>query len=513
MPAITRPNAPNRLPSRDFGDLFLKSRVQFAPGLVATPSPRTTPANPFLHRRIHHSSESGDPSPTSPLASPSVKATLRRPAFLDRAESRSDSTIASDVAQPLPKDFRTEIQHTVYEEEPTLLISRQSSASSSKALKVLGYGETPRPKSPISIEPPREPRSGFKWKRDFLGGWLEIRVGRRKEGEAVPGPSAGSQSPSSVVPSPKHIPFSQTTTIVNSSARDELEAQESETPSSLDNVSIVGPLQEGLYCRTKRALGLKHGPVGISPYAKPRMIHSRTPTDALLERVGSALRVLPRDTFASIASTSSANLSIAEPRHRHHRGIWYSNSSSVRNLLIGRPPITTPEPEVMYTGSDSHQYMAVDLTKADAPAFLPSEARRIHTPPLPNLGHNGRGNRRGFFFDYDAQSERRPSQDPAMSSASSMEGPPSPGRDWYRARMDLIDDPTAETTRETTQVEVPDHLPSSPLCPRNPKHKSGGTGTCPLHGRNKSTPSDPEMTPIKGTKGNLSPVQETWWMN
>ena len=35
------------------------------------------------------------------------------------------------------------------------------------------------------------------------------------------------------------------------------------------------------------------------------------------------------------------------------------------------------------------------------------------------------------------------------------------------------------------ELDVPDHLPNSPLCPLNPKHKSGGRAICPLHGRKK----------------------------
>lgn len=33
------------------------------------------------------------------------------------------------------------------------------------------------------------------------------------------------------------------------------------------------------------------------------------------------------------------------------------------------------------------------------------------------------------------------------------------------------------------EFNTPEHLPSSPLCPKNPKHKSGGTGICVYHGR------------------------------
>lgn len=31
--------------------------------------------------------------------------------------------------------------------------------------------------------------------------------------------------------------------------------------------------------------------------------------------------------------------------------------------------------------------------------------------------------------------------------------------------------------------DVPEHLPSSPMCPTNSRHKSGGTGLCVYHGR------------------------------
>ncbi|KAK1069488.1 hypothetical protein LTR12_004534 [Friedmanniomyces endolithicus] len=35
------------------------------------------------------------------------------------------------------------------------------------------------------------------------------------------------------------------------------------------------------------------------------------------------------------------------------------------------------------------------------------------------------------------------------------------------------------------ELNVPDHLPSSLLCPLNPRHKSGGNAICPMHGRKK----------------------------
>lgn len=35
-------------------------------------------------------------------------------------------------------------------------------------------------------------------------------------------------------------------------------------------------------------------------------------------------------------------------------------------------------------------------------------------------------------------------------------------------------------------LQLPEHLPNSLLCPKNPLHKSGGKGICPSHGRRRS---------------------------
>ncbi|KAI4602998.1 accessory factor associated with RNA polymerase II [Pestalotiopsis sp. 9143b] len=38
------------------------------------------------------------------------------------------------------------------------------------------------------------------------------------------------------------------------------------------------------------------------------------------------------------------------------------------------------------------------------------------------------------------------------------------------------------------EFDTPEHLPTSPMCPANKKHKSGGTGLCVFHGRRKVSP-------------------------
>ncbi|KAI1639813.1 hypothetical protein F4809DRAFT_638185 [Biscogniauxia mediterranea] len=43
----------------------------------------------------------------------------------------------------------------------------------------------------------------------------------------------------------------------------------------------------------------------------------------------------------------------------------------------------------------------------------------------------------------------------------------------------------AMAAADTFEFDVPEHLPSSPMCPTNKRHRSGGTGVCVYHGRRK----------------------------
>lgn len=59
------------------------------------------------------------------------------------------------------------------------------------------------------------------------------------------------------------------------------------------------------------------------------------------------------------------------------------------------------------------------------------------------------------------------------------------------AGFDLLQ-PWTQLHRSNFGINVPEHLPNSPLCPQNPRHPSGGQGICPFHGRRKSeSPSTP----------------------
>ena len=146
-------------------------------------------------------------------------------------------------------------------------------------------------------------------------------------------------------------------------------------------------------------------------------------------------------------------------------------------------------PRPTYIGSDSNQYFCVEISDPDGPSYLPSEARRINPPPSPkSMSHN---RHRGFFFDYNAPDETALTPSPGIvenrplaSCERSKRG--SSGTDWYRVKL-AADEIKDANHFYSFELNVPDHLPSSPLCPKHPKHhRTGGKGVCPYHGRNKA---------------------------
>lgn len=509
MPSLARPNAPDRLPSADFGNLFFKpraSRGSEAQASVTTPSPLTTPSHVATRRRTFRSSEAGVANTTSPLASPSITTAPRRPIYVERYSHQSEASGHSGHLAPLHDTIPDEREE---EEHPQLKLKKRSSSFvSASARKFFGIQNVGADFSDKDEQPPREARSGFGWKRDFLGGWLEIRMGRKSDGRSEPKtPPRNSQVPTF------YEALSESSRTASPQSRERWSNVASgqpllpHTPDEFD--SIESTPKEGLYCRTKRVLGLKRDeldPTNVVP-------RTRTPTANVLDRVSSTLKLVHvrRETSDSTA-TSVSNLSIAAPRWQRFRpgSKNYSTSSSIRGIMMGKPPIPTPEPEMMYIGSDAHQYVAVELSKPDNPTFLPSEARRVHTPPLPSESPSST-KPRGFFFDYSAPNadnsawnrdvrEREGSTGTVRSNSVG-------GMDWYRVKLDAIEsDPV---TRQQFVTSVPDHLPNSPLCPRNPKHKSRGNGICVFHGRKTSLPH-------LAQEAQSSPLQEdrtspNWW--
>jgi len=199
---------------------------------------------------------------------------------------------------------------------------------------------------------------------------------------------------------------------------------------------------------------------------------------------------------------------------------------------MGIIPNNTPDERATYKikrspSAESEEFLKVDISIRGGTSYLPSEARRIHTPPLP--GESSDGRRRGFFFDYTAPKSRTASEiaeevsrivnrsptvrqplrrgtstTTTISRAYGGKGKQN-GRvktgDWYDvqlAEIDLDDDLDMEDrsggTKDESQLggrsvsgssvhavlrmreeermdyDIPEHFPSSPLCPRHPRY-------------------------------------------
>ncbi|KAL8771033.1 MAG: hypothetical protein Q9209_003452 [Squamulea sp. 1 TL-2023] len=391
------------------------------------------------------------------------------------------------------------------------LASKASSNASSIARRAVnlmkGSPSARRPTATQGRKPSRPAKTGLAWKRELSGHWFEIRIGKKEEPDKPP--TDNQQPPSHVEYSPK-LPTRTTarTGRVIGQSKSKISLRPA-TNKSTDSSSPEVKTKKGIVVRTKAMLG-------IIPAVAPSTEQSSTGQDRstadTLERASSALRSLveltpPSGSSSNLSATSIAGKpkvkNILRPRyHRQHTG--HSSNSSVRRVMLGAPPVSTPNADIMYTGSDSQQYFRVELTAPHAPTYLPSEARRIGTPPLP--GSNGNSKLRGFFFDYNAprsasETSLNPWPSEPMNTATlpprryNMRPPRSPGGklqkedpdvEWFRVKLAIGQ---AEDERGF-ELNVPEHLPSSPLCPRHPKHKSGGKGVCVYHGRNKTGPDD-----------------------
>lgn len=264
------------------------------------------------------------------------------------------------------------------------------------------------------------------------------------------------------------------------------------------------------------------------------LLSARNRTTEGLHRVASILHLLAADSPSR--STSNRSNQSREPtpvaqrqhpqrshtfhlptviRNRSRKSTNGSYSSSIRKLRRGSTPANTPDPNETYRvkrsrSAETEEFFKIDISIRGGTSYLPSEARRIHTPPLP--GDKVGQKRMGFFFDYTAPPTPRAS-DTEHRSNERHQGPSSPhipmpphlgrartlgGADWFEtqlAEVDAVDDDggrnearmalgLAREEREFVDMNVPEHLPSSPLCPRHWKHNSGGKGVCWMHGGN-----------------------------
>lgn len=240
---------------------------------------------------------------------------------------------------------------------------------------------------------------------------------------------------------------------------------------------------------------------GILTYLRDDEIEERR-QNKVARKYGRATGV---STPSSTASWVSRRLHLRLPKRKKARG---SESSSILALRMTLPPDNTPRSDAMYRGPLSKDYMKVEISDPFGPTYLPSEAQRVTTPPLPN---GGPSKTRGFFFDYvppvDDISDPPPLAEgagPETSRARPMSQNFDDGDAWFRSRYNSHESDTwfrnkVEEDRIKARTafllwHTPDHLPSSPLCAMNEKHKSGGEGFCVFHGRRPVSPDDTKRT-------------------
>ncbi|KAK4986107.1 hypothetical protein LTR66_007962 [Elasticomyces elasticus] len=234
-----------------------------------------------------------------------------------------------------------------------------------------------------------------------------------------------------------------------------------------------------------------------------------------------------------LSRRKEASDSAISPLGTVHPGAWYSPSGRAEHSNLtsftptpqaspqspqgtgaSRTPLATPGETVLGARKGGEYFGSHSSTKRGTRSrpslnYLPTEMHRVNTPPLiyptsPRLTSKPSGNiPRGFFFDI-----RRPFQesldsprtpeflkpkasvphlDPSLASKhqSIVSRSVTVMMDQFRVRLDQVSDEEDESENDF-ELDVPEHLPNSPLCPLNPKHKSGGKAICPLHGRKKT---------------------------
>lgn len=114
---------------------------------------------------------------------------------------------------------------------------------------------------------------------------------------------------------------------------------------------------------------------------------------------------------------------------------------------------------------------------------------------------------RGFFFgmtpvpDNETSAEARTTTSNfgarlTVASPSPHLSPQTPSREWWEAELPFpltprkskpkIRNAYGPTPVSQFELNIHEHLPNSPLCPRNLSHQDGGTGMCVYHGRESS---------------------------
>lgn len=467
------------------------------------PSPTEDLEQSFFRVLAFRSSDQHNPIISSEASSPISPMTQRTARKRPPLKSQSEASHLfrnSPIYESTAFSSSIRVSEVIPGEPPLLKVTKPSEAGRSNSndsrsssisthARNLLKGSWSRSASASTLETKllQATKIGSSKKRESSTHWLDIRIRRKVKSDGqgrtdsedtsfyVPYATPVQNTPRTSEANPKGNPVHLATSLRH------------------DEPALLEPIQKGgFYCRAKRRLGLGQE----SSHSTYEDHGTKTFTGELLERATTMLRDVSDKMMTTPSSTTSGSNQSSWSNfgwHTHsarlipfYSSIRASSSSSIHNARMGNAPQTSPIQQTMYIGSDSKQYPWVELTNPDGPSYLPSEARRVNTPPSPKT-MSGK-HLRGFFFDYNAPYERTPSPD-------AVEGHPldsnerrkqrSSGVDWYRVKLAADE---AKDEQLSFELNVPEHLPNSPLCPKNPKHRSGGKGVCVYHGRNKAIP-------------------------
>lgn len=127
---------------------------------------------------------------------------------------------------------------------------------------------------------------------------------------------------------------------------------------------------------------------------------------------------------------------------------------------------------------------------------------RVFTPLLSPRSSATLGQQKGFFDAVTIQkSVASIDHDPLSRHPLSAPATPfhRPEETWFRVSFV----PEIPQSGKEFVSQIPDHLPTSPICPKHPKNKSQGRGRCPIHGRNRTSEdslSEEEDPPMQRKK-------------
>ena len=487
----------------------------------------TTPLSPHSAENIARGSPSSDASVIDHLLRPSLNSaatavTIGELEPSERTISFPRKSIASIVSEL--SDSRSSISSRTWN-----LFSRSGVRVSGNATK--------------DGQPPRPARRGYKWKIDSSGHWVEkkSKTSRRNlshsatHADGSPGASDPLSRPSLVRSPGQSADGSESTSSIADSPPLGPENGKRFLPPVTKQFKRGSRLSEGLQWMSKHNISRRHrsSPSNEEPIRhKPSLsvASSSNKTDELSKAASLLRHIASRNSFKRNSSSGSSKSNSDASRKSSNRShpTVRSWTSSIRDFKLGKPPQNTPNKDELYTARGSKSYFKVDLSDPNGPSYLPSEATRIPTPPLPTEDAASGNRYPSYFHDEKRMSSPQPSvpkppgppttpKSQCSHHSSSASPPRQPGashsphshrssygflrprlhhnsksmpasimsgyvkRPSYTQQLHLAEENLIENAID---VNIPDHLPSSPMCPKHPKHKSGGKGTCVYHGRN-----------------------------